>query len=376
MYHKYLSTLLFTLICLLIFLTHPIKTLAQTSLQISNISDNRSNYPNQEIPKYEKFEVTFNINDTVATNFQFPYDGQVVPNLINRVGITVDGLFLPPGESDWNNALVQPGFLYQPTLRDSNVGEYDWIYPTGEVYWILRFSPKQQGAWKYKIRAQDDSICSGANPCNNWVESPEYQFTATGSLPDNNGFVEVSPYDSRYFMFSDESQFFGLGHAGPSLTPLKSAETYLEEQNQKDVDVIRAWMSASLIVSRGTHWWDPWREVRWADQITADAGVPGVPYGDHDLAVKIGGNGDYIFMTADGNQYISTGLEANKDYIIRIRAKLENVTPSASGSGLKGLVAKVVNNPGPCAATGEPNFGCNFLNQGNTLLYLTPTAEI
>src|SRR4030065_1933631 len=188
MYHKYLSTLLFTLICLLIFLTHPIKTLAQTSLQISNISDNRSNYPNQEIPKYEKFEVTFNINDTVATNFQFPYDGQVVPNLINRVGITVDGLFLPPGESDWNNALVQPGFLYQPTLRDSNVGEYDWIYPTGEVYWILRFSPKQQGAWKYKIRAQDDSICSGANPCNNWVESPEYQFTATGSLPDNNGF--------------------------------------------------------------------------------------------------------------------------------------------------------------------------------------------
>ncbi len=50
----------------------PATTLASPT--ITQVSDNRNDYTNDEIPKYEKYEITFQVDGSVAGNFQFPYD--------------------------------------------------------------------------------------------------------------------------------------------------------------------------------------------------------------------------------------------------------------------------------------------------------------
>ena len=92
-----------------------VRVQAQVNLSITNITQSANSLPN-----YEKFEVTFDVNDSVAQNPQWPCDtSQSTPTsgayaLPTVVGISVDGLFLPPGQSNWSNALRQPAFLYTP----------------------------------------------------------------------------------------------------------------------------------------------------------------------------------------------------------------------------------------------------------------------
>ena len=90
---------------------------ATPTLTITGVYDNSGDYPGAQIPQYSKFEITFQVENTVAQNFQLPYD----PNPPNGLdlsypkhnGISVDALFLPPGESDWDKAYRQPAFYYE-----------------------------------------------------------------------------------------------------------------------------------------------------------------------------------------------------------------------------------------------------------------------
>ncbi|MGB3699961.1 MAG: hypothetical protein WA997_01720, partial [Anaerolineales bacterium] len=164
---------------------------ASSALLINGVSQSSST-----VPLYDKLEVRFNINGTVAENLQWPYDPDNISGLTTKIGITVDGLFLPPGENDWANAVVIPAFLYQPTVIDRSVtadnANSEWIYPKGDAYWVLRFSPKEKGTWQYKIRAQDDSNYP------DWSESDPKSFNAINAREGVHGFVQVSTRDPRY----------------------------------------------------------------------------------------------------------------------------------------------------------------------------------
>ena len=84
-------------------------------------SINSINQSGSSVSLYDKFEVAFNITGSVAENLQWPYDPDSIAGLTTRVGITVDGLFLPPGESNWSNAMIVPAFLFQPVIIDRSV---------------------------------------------------------------------------------------------------------------------------------------------------------------------------------------------------------------------------------------------------------------
>jgi hypothetical protein len=114
-------------------------------------------------------------------------------------------------------------------------------------------------------------------------------------------------------------------------------------------------MCSDLIVGRGTHGWDPWRGVDSRDRAGAAEGV--TPYGDHDFAVRLTGNGRHIAIT--GNQPIKTWLEKDTRYILRIRAKLDQVV--GTGSEPSGLVVKFLNDP----------YSDDFLSEKNTKLLIT-----
>lgn len=161
---------------------------------------------------YEKFELTFGV-DTVATNPYWPYDPNPAANVPEHpnavpagVGVSVDGLFLPPDATDWDNAIVQPGFYYQEFLHEDHSTwqiDRDWLYAVEDPCWKIRFAPTIEGDWRYKIRVTD---------ADGTVYSDDGAFMCV--LSTNHGFIRVSKRDPRYFETSDDSYVNLMGCMG------------------------------------------------------------------------------------------------------------------------------------------------------------------
>ena len=219
------------------------------SLGITTITDNRSDYSGDQIPQYSKLEITFQIENTVAHNFQLPYDQNPPDGLDLSIpqhnGISLDALFLPPGETDWENAFRQPAFFYQDfedQVKSSWDGkDHEWFYPTGGFAWKVRFSPHKIGTWQYRLVAQD---ASGS------VQTPPRSFIATTSNKD--GFIKVSPTDSRYFEFDSGSPFHPQGFEGEGVfySPVLGNEPVYQKYSQNGINLIRLWISSMY----GTSW--------------------------------------------------------------------------------------------------------------------------
>lgn len=212
-----------------------------TSLAISEISDNRGDYTSDQIPLYKKLEITFQVQNTVAQNFQLPYDPSPPPGMDptypKRRGISVDGLFLPPGASDWNHAYHQPGFFYQyfddQVKRSWDGKDHEWFNPTGNFAWKVRFSPNQTGTWQYRLTAQD----AGGS----YQSSPQSFRVVTSKDP---GFIKVSASDRRYFEFDNGEPFFALGFQGRAFDiPFQDENPKFHEYGQNGINLVRYWIS-------------------------------------------------------------------------------------------------------------------------------------
>lgn len=162
---------------------------------ISGLATNLADYRDGRVPRYAKFEISFDVTGTTAANPYFPYDTSTPPGVESATGITVDALFLPPGEVNWSQAETLPCFYYQP-VEQVGSGMQAALLPAGEADWRCRFAPGTVGTWRYKVRATDAGGTS---------ESTERQFTC--ALSDRKGFVKVSQTDPRFFEFSDGTPF-------------------------------------------------------------------------------------------------------------------------------------------------------------------------
>ncbi|HSN78611.1 MAG TPA: glycosyl hydrolase family 18 protein [Anaerolineae bacterium] len=125
-----------------------------------------------ELPRYEALEMTVDLEATYAN----PYDARE---------ITLDGVFTAPDGSEWR----VPGF---------------W---DGENAWRLRFTPSQEGEWRYQVMAQDAHGVS---------QPAEDAFQVTAS--DRHGWLQVGSwidpaYSPRYLAYHDGIPFYGVGHA-------------------------------------------------------------------------------------------------------------------------------------------------------------------
>ncbi len=202
------------------------------SVDIANITDNSAEYQNNLIPRYEKYEVTFNMA-TSAQNLQMPYDTSPPPGVTPGIGITVNGEF---SQDNFQTILKVPAFYYQDFDYQFKSNK-DWIYPKNVYSWKLRFSPPAIGNWQYRIAAQDGSgtSSSGTN-----------SFTVAEST--NKGFIRNAKNDSRYFEFDDGSFFPGLGYNmnfnqiswnNPILGNYQNFQT----MNQNGIQFVRMWLS-------------------------------------------------------------------------------------------------------------------------------------
>ncbi len=124
-----------------------------------------------ELPKYESMELTIGLD----AEYQNPYDAR-------QVGL--DGIFTGPD----GQMMKVPGF---------------W---DAESAWKMRFTPSQEGIWKYSISVQD--VHGESLP-------QEGQFTVTSSdlrgwiIPGNT--FDAS-YSTHYLTHYDGTPFYGVGH--------------------------------------------------------------------------------------------------------------------------------------------------------------------
>ena len=301
-----------------------------TALQISQVTDNRADYLNGQIPTYEKFEVTFQVDNTAAGNFQLPYDPNppagIDPTKYPRhKGISVDAYFLSPGETDWNQAYAQPGFYYRTydyEVRDSR----DWFYPADSA-WKVRFAPNESGLWQYKIRVQDDS---------GTYETTPDSFLAAGS--GNKGFVKVSQNDPRYFEFDDGSLFYQMGlNKGVGFNdPVTGNEPVYDTFGKNDVGFIRTWISTIY----GTAWPEFLGSPGQYDGYLPRPGI--LPFHNQaddkeSLTVRIDYEAEVVGTSLDGNTGWFTNcawqrwddpeaVKQNSDYRIRVKFRAQDIT--------------------------------------------------
>jgi hypothetical protein len=211
----------------------------KNKLAITTVSDNRATYPSDEVPTFEKFEITFDIENLSAQNKQIPFD----PNLPNGLdpsnpdhqGVSVDALFTP---DNWQTVYQQPAFYYQhfdDQIKEDSDGQMrEWFYPTNTFAWKVRFAPDVAGTWQYKLVAED---------AGGYTETDPISFKVTAS--NQHGFIAVSKSDPRYFEFDSGEVFFPLGfNRGPNLEDpmLANAKAYQMYQ-ENGINLLRVWIS-------------------------------------------------------------------------------------------------------------------------------------
>jgi hypothetical protein len=218
-----------------------------SSLGVVFVSDNTAFYPAQKVPRYAKFEATFVVNNTVATNLQIPYDADppsgIDPNWNPlHKGISVDALFSP---DNFATIYRQPAFPYQAyedQLRPGSDGRNrEWHYPIGDIVWKVRFAPNLSGTWQYKIIARD----AGGT-----TESAVSSFAVSPST--DKGFIKVSAKDPRYFEFDDGTPFIPLGFNDALRfdDPTRATEPIYQTYAANGINLLRVWASSL----RGSAW--------------------------------------------------------------------------------------------------------------------------
>src|SRR3972149_648886 len=219
---------------------------AQTNLSFKNISDNLGGLGGS-VPKYEKFEITFEIDGSVAENYYQPYNPLPPSGVPTGTGISVDAYFTDPE----GNTFSQPAFYFQDFLHETRAnGSRDWIYPNGNFFWKVRFAPNKPGLWQYRLITQD---ASGR------IETSNTSFNVSAS--QNKGYIRVSPTDPRYFEFDDGTYFPALGYNMNFnhvnwVSPVINNQANFKSMGQNGVQMVRIWLSQWAIFGSS---WNPWK---------------------------------------------------------------------------------------------------------------------
>ncbi|MCB9078316.1 MAG: hypothetical protein H6631_12025 [Anaerolineaceae bacterium] len=301
------------------------------------IRDVTTNINGDGVARYEKLEITFQV-DTVARNLQFPFDRKTPAGLRPGEGITVDALFTP---DNWRTVYRQPAFYYQDFEYDLK-DDQEWVYPTDELAWKVRFSPNQAGEWQVKLSAEDAGGVSESAPL------------AFKVIPSHNkGFIKVSQADARYFEFDDGTYFPGLGY-NASIGDIQADGAILAENG---IQLIRTWLPSQLPMFGAA--WSPWRSFGAAPQgsppgarLRHDASPPFKLTSGVDPPLALPESEVFLWLSPnettydDGRQWdfvpcINLGWQApelplkpNTNYRIRARYKEEGVTgPKLAGAG-------------------------------------------
>jgi len=282
--------------------------------------------------RWEPFEIRFRIAGSAATHPQFPYDPRPPRGVEFVDGISVEALFT---RDNWTTVLRRPGFLQQRYERALKSNE-EWMYPTGEPIWTVRFAPPQTGTWQYRIEVRE---------ARGTARSAVRSFTvAQPSNSLNRGPVRVSARDSRYFEYADGTPFLGGGSGIGSDTHRYSYDL-IEKLNQVgsgNQTMFRWWISGHIWGSA----WAPWtsRTLPYEGTVPATGLSLESAWADGLAALLLDSRNPLMFQ---GFAASHPSLIPGRRYRVRVRWRTEGVTgPQRAGQPF-GVCLKFVGWPEP-----------------------------
>ena len=167
------------MVMLLLFVPVLLSTLhAAEGPAISNVTINRT-----KIPRYEKFEITFD----AAGTWKNPFDPDEVA--VDAIVKTPDG-----------KTVTMPAFYFQDYHR-SFVNGRQKLTLVGKPVWKARLCPLTVGKHTFKLRL----VSAGKT-----VETEEQAFECTDN-GNKHGFLRVARENPYYFRFDDDTPFFAIG---------------------------------------------------------------------------------------------------------------------------------------------------------------------
>jgi hypothetical protein len=181
------------------------------------------------VGQYEPFQATMSIQ-TTATNYSWPYDPNPPASIPAGTGITVNALF---SNDNWATTTTVPCFYYQGYNR-SLINGFEAIAPSGNPSWMVRFSPLSTGTWQFVIQATDASgttTSPAAGAC---------EFNCVTSTSE--GFLGVSPTDSRYFQLSDGTPIVSPG-INAQFRSTFDADTKMQQYGSNGIKIVRWWLN-------------------------------------------------------------------------------------------------------------------------------------
>jgi hypothetical protein len=309
------------------------------------------------VQKYSKQEISFDITST-AENLQLPFDPSPPSGVDGLAGVSVDGVFTSPTGKIWH----QPAFHYQ-IFEDQVKDGTGWFYPTGQMVWKIRFSPNEEGSWKYHIEAQDRT---------GKVQSETFSFEVTTS--SQHGFIRASKTDPRYFEYTDGTYFPALGiNSGLEWSNPASNQGYLEATGQNGIQVIRTWLTTWSIFGSS---WNPW----YGSRNDYDGYIPRPGIVTNGVFVEPMSQMRLVYAEDNSNWFdtcrvigafdTAPAVKRNTKYRIRIRYKAQGISgprdPAYSGYGFVAKVQNPNNGQGhsECFNGGEPQNGVRVTGYG------------
>jgi len=323
------------LLVLALFLPASAQAQSTSSPRITNV---RALTPT--VAAYERLEIQFELR-TQAEYPNLPYDPEPPAGLEQVSGVSADAILTAPD----GKRIIQPAFYYQPYTNKEVNGE-DHRIPNGRAYWLVRFTPQQEGVWQARIRAVDAGGMSLSAPVEITVRGRSLNEHRT------HGFLRVSPNDPRYFEFSDGSAFHAAGFNG-GFSSAAGAGTQMAGLADNRINFIRTWMSGAGI--NGSQW-TPWSSFH----LSFDAYLPPTSlvtagtYPGHDAAYVINQENPCLFQ---GWLSGPVAVQPGATYDIWARVKLEGVGSSGFVIKTGGWLEKRCNEPGQGVPVTQPVSG-------------------
>lgn len=274
------------------------------------------------VAQFEKFEAAFDVT-TVSPHLDLPYDAKPPPGLEAGMGVSVDALF---SSDNWQTTITQPAFFYQPYAY-ARISNRDHLTPDGMPHWLVRFAPRSQGDWQFRLRVQDRSgttIFPEQGALKFHVDSPQGgRYEGLRANPyTRHGFLRVSKNDPRYFEFDDGTPFTGLGYNGGSES-VESVRNRYRDWQVNGLQFARVWMSGAGI--NGSQW-TPWAYPNqpYANSLPATVLDPSEHFGDGDFSLRINYKFPCLFV-----DFWQGGIpvEPSSTYSLTVRAKVVTVGP-------------------------------------------------
>ena len=191
----------------------------------------------RQVGRYQRIEFTVRV-DTVGDD---PHD----PDEIDlRMEVTS-----PSGKVAWTPAFRYQPYERRPLSRGGNSSE--WLYPTGQMEWRVRYAPIEVGRHTCSITLKDRAGVARSKP-----------FTFECTPANSRGFIRVSTKDPRYMEFDDGTPFFAVGQNVAFVINSYRTSEMIRKLGENGANFARVWACAEDwamgIEARKSAWGRSW----------------------------------------------------------------------------------------------------------------------